>query len=174
MKRFLLYLVIILTLPCCSQGNKKTKEQTVSQNLPFPKEPIGRVSDFEKIFTPEQIIYMDSILSDEEKQTSNQVALVTLSLDSTQINNTVYFNNISLSLLNTWGVGQKGKNNGIVILIAKNLRKVRIEVGYGLEEKLTNKEAQGIIDSIIIPEFKKEDYYTGTLNALQAIFTEIK
>lgn len=174
MKRLLSYLVTILTLSCCSQETKKIKEQPVSQDLPFPKEPIGWVSDFEKIFTAEQVIYLDSILSDEEKQTGNEVALVTLSLDSTQIKNTDYFNALSLSLFNTWGFGKKDKSNGIGILIAKNLKRIRIEVGYGLQEKLTDEEAQMIINSIIIPLFKAEDYYTGIRIALQAIFKEIK
>jgi uncharacterized protein len=72
------------------------------------------------------------------------------------------------------GVGKKDKYNGIGILISINLRKIRIEVGYGLESKLTDEEAKKIVDTIIIPEFKNGNYYLGTLYGLKAILKEIE
>ncbi len=179
MKNILVYIFAAssLALTCCGQGDKKVKEAPPvppRQELPFPKEPLGRVSDFEKVFTTEQINYLDSILAEEERKTTNEVALVTLSLDSTQRDNAIYLNNMALSLFTTWGVGKKGKDNGVGILVVPNLKKIRIEVGYGLEEKLTNEELQDIINSFFIPEFKKGDYYAGVLNGIQAIIREIK
>jgi uncharacterized protein len=140
----------------------------------IPKEPLGYVSDFATIFTPEQIVFLDSIITEQEKQTSHQIAVVTIKLDAVLIQSQSDFDRFSLALFKKWGVGHKGKDNGIGLLICPNLRKIRIEVGYGLEAKLTNEEAKNIIDTIIIPEFRKSDYYNGVLKGLMAIFKEIE
>jgi len=74
---------------------------------------------------------------------------------------------------NHWGVGQKGKNNGVVIGIAPQLRKIRIENGYGIQKILSDEETKQIIDSLIIPEFRKADYFEGTRKGLMAIIQQI-
>ena len=181
MKNILAYLLIAssLALTCCGQGDKKTSSDPVAKDTipaarPIPIKPIGWVSDFDMLFTPGQVKSLDSMIAVHEKETTNQVAVVTYQPDSLQLEQAGGFEKFALSLFKQWGVGTKEKNNGIGILISKNLRKIRIETGFGLESKLTDEEAQQIIDSIITPEFKKGDYYTGVLKGLQSIFTEIK
>lgn len=140
----------------------------------IPAEPIGWTSDFEKIFTDEEIKFLDSIVADLNDRTSNQIAIVTLVLDSTQIRSSEELAEFSLELLNKWGVGVKGKDNGIGIIFSKNLRRIWIEVGPGLRAKLTSEKLQSIIDDIIIPEFKKSNYFIGTSKGLMAIIKEIE
>ena len=174
MKLLLSYLLIIfsLSLPCCGQKDKK---EPISPYQPLiPEKSLGWVSDFEKVFTPDEGVYFDSIINNHEVQTTNEIALVTLPLDSFQVKTPEDFDNFSLSLFRQWGIGKKDKKNGIGILISINLRKIRIEVGYGLELKLTDEEAQKIIDTIILPEFKKGAYYAGTLNGLMSVLKEIE
>lgn len=174
MKTLLSYFFIIfsLSLPCCGQKDKK--EPVSSYQSLIPEKSIGWVSDFDSVFTLSEAVYLDSIIKRHEMQTTNEVALVTLQLDSFQVKTIEDFDKFSLSMFKKWGVGKQDKNNGIGILISINLKKVRIEVGYGLESKLTDVESQKIIDTIILPEFKKGAYYAGTLNGLNAIFKEIE
>ncbi len=76
---------------------------------------------------------------------------------------------VSLKYLRDWGIGVKGKNNGVVILVSKNDHKARIETGYGMEGVLPDILAKQIIDQRMIPFFKNNDYYSGFENAVDAI-----
>lgn len=174
MKRLLLYIVfgILMFAVGCAQKNNKDKEATTQ--LPIPEKPKGWVSDFAKIFTPEQVNILDATLTLHEGDTGNEIAVVTLDLDSAVIKTDNDFNSYALALFNKWGIGKKEKNNGVLVLLCPNLQKVRIAVGYGLESKLTDDEAKTIIDSIMIPAFKDSDYYTGVLKGLAEIATQIK
>lgn len=136
-------------------------------------DPVGLVSDYASIFSGKQVYHLDSVIHIHEKNTTNQLAVVTLDLDSAIISSTQKFEEFSLALFRQWGIGQKGKNNGVLLLISPNLRRVRIEVGYGLETKLTNEEAKAIIDKIIVPEFRKADFFAGTVSAVDQIIKEI-
>lgn len=69
-----------------------------------------------------------------------------------------------------WGIGQEGKDNGILILLAKDDRRIAINTGYGVEGSLTDFMSKRIIESVIIPEFKKGDYYSGLNKGADAIF----
>lgn len=73
-----------------------------------------------------------------------------------------------------WGVGEKGKNNGVVLFIFRRERKVRIEVGYGLEEKLTDLRARRIIEERIAPEFKRGRYARGLEDGVAAIMETLQ
>lgn len=178
MKLILPYLIVAaLSLPCCGQKGKKVTAEKVAvadTTYPLPEKPIGWTSDFEKVFTAEQISYLDDLIQRHKDQTSNEVAIVTLQLDSTNVKPTTDFDQLSLALVNKWGIGEKEKNNGVGIVICVRFRKISIQVGKGLTAKLTDEESKNIIDSIIIPEFKKGDYFRGVLNGLNAVFEEIK
>ena len=164
-----LVIILFLGIVFLSSANGQNKIEKL-----IPKEPIGWVSDFENVFTPSQIQILDSIILDHSLEKGNQVAIVTLSLDSVSINSLEEFEKLSLSLFNQWGIGQKGLNNGVAIIFCRNLRMIRIEVGRGLEIKLTNNDAKLIIDNIIIPEFRRANYYEGVLQGLQQIIKEIQ
>ncbi len=68
-----------------------------------------------------------------------------------------------------WGIGQKKEDNGVLILVSKNDRKISIATGYGVEEKLTDFTSKTIIDQIITPQFKKGNFYRGLDNGTTAI-----
>lgn len=142
------------------------------KNLTIP-DPQGRVADFAGVFTAAQVSHLDSLVRAHEMKTSNQAAAVTLRSDSATIPSLAAFEKFSLELFNRWGVGQKEKNNGVAIIFSPVLRYVQIEVGRGLESKLTDAEAAGILDMIILPQFKKAAFFEGMIEGLDAIFTEI-
>ncbi len=113
------------------------------------------VNDFSNIFSQIQRDSLTNKILQYEKQTTNEIAIVTL--DS--INGNIRF--YGFNLANKMGVGKKDKNNGLLILLVKNLRKVNISTGLGTEKILTDSICQEIINRKMIPEFKKGDFYKG-------------
>ena len=108
-------------------------------------------------------------LAQHEANTTNQVVVVTLqSLQDYDIADYGY------QLGRHWGIGQEGKDNGVLLIVAPNERKVRIEVGYGLEGTLTDKLSHDIIQEVILPRFKEGDYTAGILQGTQAILSVLK
>ena len=133
-----------------------------------PKKPAtseGLVLDQTNTLTPEQQAALEQKLIAYDKSTSNQIAIVIIpSLNGNSLED------VSLQILRTWGVGgQADKDNGIVLLVVKNDRKVRIEVGYGLEGAVTDYTASSIIQNTIRPNFKNGDYYRGLTEAVDEI-----
>jgi uncharacterized protein len=126
----------------------------------------GRVVDTAKLLNTEQIISLEQKLKEHEEATSNQVVVVTLTtLQGYEIEEYGY------QLGRHWGIGQKGKDNGLLLIVAPNERKVRIEVGYGLEGIITDKMAHDIIQEQILPAFKRGDYASGIMQATQTIIS---
>jgi uncharacterized protein len=78
-----------------------------------------------------------------------------------------------LAIHNLWGVGKIDKHNGILIGISTAKRKIRIDNGSGIVDKLSDQETKAIIDNIIIPLFKKGDYFDGVKNAIEAITEKV-
>lgn len=131
--------------------------------LQFPK-LTGRVVDEAGILSPAALHSMEAMLEKSERGTTNQVVVVTLkSLQGTSIEDYGY------QLGRYWGIGQKDKDNGALLIVAPNERKVRIEVGYGLEGVLTDAISSQIIQGIILPEFRKGRMESGITSGAWAI-----
>jgi len=132
-----------------------------SQGVPFLS---GRVNDYAGILSSETHTELESVLAAHEKSTTNQIAVLTIrSLEGAVLED------YSIKVAGTWKLGQKGKNNGVLLLIAKDDRKVRIEVGYGLEATLTDANCSQIIRNEIVPRFKSGDFDGGVKSAINAI-----
>ena len=86
-----------------------------------------------------------------------------------KIENGEYLERFSLNVAREWGIGEKGENNGALLLIAKDDRRMRIEVGTGLEGDLTDTRAARIIEQRIAPEFRKGNYYAGIESGLSGM-----
>ena len=127
-----------------------------AQNIPEKPNPARFVNDFARILSESEIATLEQKLRNYQDTTSNQFAIVTVaSLDNYDIESYSY------ALAKTWGIGQKEKNNGLLILIAPNERKMRIEVGYGLEGAIPDAVCKQIIREIMKPYFKQQNYYAG-------------
>lgn len=130
-------------------------------SLPQPR---GFVNDFAALLSPQTVALLEKRLKEYERQTTNEVVVVTVSdLQGTTIED------FAVRLFEKWGIGKKGKDNGILLLIAKQERKVRIEVGYGLEPILTDLEAYGIIVNNITPKFRLGDFDSGVVEGVNQI-----
>lgn len=135
----------------------------------FPKAS-GYVNDFYHLFTEAERFQLDSIIVQYEKETTNQIAILTI--DSAMLGK-CDIDEYTLGIANKWGVGAKEKNNGIVIGIAPGLKKIRILNSDGIRNLLTDAETKNILDSVMIPYFKKAEYFEGARNGLHAIFEEL-
>jgi uncharacterized protein len=128
----------------------------------------GRVVDRAGILSDTTETALSAKIEAHEKATSDQIVIVTLpDLMGRPIEDW------GLALGRGWGIGQKGKDNGIVFLIAPNDRELRIEVGYGLEGSLPDATANQIIQSDVIPHFKQGDMEGGVAVGLDAILAAL-
>jgi len=126
--------------------------------------PTGYVTDAANILDASSRQTLEQQLSDFEKQTSIEIAVATVpSLEGETVED------YAVALFKQWGVGKKGKDNGVLLLIAPNERKMRIEVGYGLEGKLNDGLCGQIIRDQITPEFKIGHYGLGIAHGVDTI-----
>ena len=127
----------------------------VAQTLTFP--PLsGRVVDLAGLLSTADQAALTQASADLEAKTTNRLVVVTLpSLQGTTIEDYGY------QLGRRWQIGQKDKNNGVLLIVAATERKVRIEVGYGLEGTLTDATTKLIIENSILPQFKAGDLPGG-------------
>lgn len=128
----------------------------------LPK-PIGWVNDFEALYSDSEENTLDSIINLFKNQTDIEVCVVTI---DTNFISKEKFDSLTLHISNIWGVGDKRKDNGILIGISRGYRIMRIENGYGIEKIISDNETKSIIDNDFIPYFKQGNYYLGTENGL--------
>lgn len=134
----------------------------------YPK-AIGLVNDFANVLSADKRQELEIKLKDFEKQTSIELTVVTVeSLQGLSVER------FTLGLANTWGVGKADQNNGVVLLIAPIERKLRIEVGLGLKQRLTNSAADNIIQSDILPLFKNQQMEAGILAGAQSLMRKLE
>jgi uncharacterized protein len=134
-----------------------------AQTLSFPALS-GRVVDEAGVLDAAARTALTGSLADFEQKTTDQLVVVTLkSLQGTSIEDYGY------QLGRRWQIGQKDKNNGVLLIVAPNERKVRIEVGYGLEGTLTDAISKLIIENSILPRFKVADYAGGIKRGVEDI-----
>jgi uncharacterized protein len=122
------------------------------------------VNDFANMLAPQEVELLERKLRTYEDTTSNQIAIVTVTtLDGWAIQE------FATRLFEQWKIGKKGKDNGLLLLISKQDRKARIEVGYGLEGRVPDLIASRIISSVVTPNFKNGQYYQGLDQATSAL-----
>src|SRR5271156_2250965 len=129
----------------------------------FP-ELTGRVVDNAGVLSASTQSELTDLLAAHERATGEQVVVVTLdSLQGYTIEDYGYQRG------RYWGIGQKGKNTGAILIVAPKEHKVRIEVGYGLEGTLTDATSRTIIENDILPSFKRGDFNSGVIAGTTSI-----
>lgn len=168
MNHLLVKYLLALTLVICSTLalSQSRSERPLSQNPTSFKQ---YVTDDTRTLTSSQISQLNELLSNEDKATTNQIIVYIISsLNGESLED------VSMKLAEKNKIGRKDRNNGVLVLVVKDDRKIRIEVGYGLEGALTDAESSSIIRNVITPEFKKGNYYEGIKNGVDAIIEAIK
>ncbi len=124
----------------------------------------GYVNDYAGMISPQAKAEIESELSAFERTDSTQVVILTVpSLEGDPIED------FGIRVAEAWTIGQKGKDNGVIFIVSKGDRKTRIEVGQGLEGKLTDLMAGRIVDLVVNPRFKRGDFDGGFLAGTQAL-----
>lgn len=124
----------------------------------------GRVNDLAGIIPPQTRDGLESKLKAFEQETGAQVAVLTIdSLDGEVLED------FSHRVASTWKLGQQGKDNGVLFLVARDDRKMRLEVGYGLEAALTDAQSRRILDHVVRPKFRAGDFGGGVEAGVDAV-----
>jgi uncharacterized protein len=157
MKRFVFLMAMIAAL---------ISAPVFAQNFP----PLtGRVVDQANLLDPAQESALSARLATLETQTQRQLVVATISdLQGYDIADYGY------QLGRKWAIGGKGRNDGIILLVAPNDRKVRVEVGYGLEGTITDALSNDIIQTDILPRFKAKDFPGGIAAGTNRLITQLQ
>ena len=129
----------------------------------------ARVNDNAGMLSQGVVRQLDLLLKDFEQRDSTQIVVLTIpSLEGEALED------FSMRVAEQWKIGYKGLDNGAILLISRADRKVRIEVGYGLEGRLTDLQAGRIIRGIIVPEFQAGRFDQGVVNGVQAMIDNVR
>ncbi len=141
----------------------------MSQDIPQRPNPPKLVNDYTNTLTADQQIALEKKLVAFEDSTSTQIAVVIVpSLNDYDIGD------FALKLGREWGVGGKDYNNGVVFLISTGDHKINISTGYGVEGALPDITAKHIIEDVVSPNFKGNDYYRGIDEGTNTIIKAVK
>ncbi|MEZ4691855.1 MAG: TPM domain-containing protein [Ignavibacteria bacterium] len=164
------YIILFLSLLFLSLSYYSYPQSEAKKSLSDnPTQLRQYVTDETGTLTPAQLKFLNTKLSNEDKSTSNQIIVYMISgLDGESLED------VSIRLAEKNKIGKKENNNGVLMLIVKDDRKIRIEVGYGLEGALTDALSSQIIRNDITPEFKSGNYYGGIDKGVDAIIQAIK
>lgn len=155
-RAFLLLVGIILMVPLAAQA----------LDVPPLK---GRVNDYADMLSSSTEAHLDLLLQDLEASDATQIVVLTIpSLDGDSLED------FSIRVADQWKIGQKNLDNGAILLVAKADRKLRIEVGYGLEGRLTDLMAGRIISRIIVPRFKAGQIDQGITEGVKAMVEAVR
>ena len=157
MKKFFLPILLLLSLFAQAQ---------IEKALPKPPNPPKLVTDLTGTLTRDQMEALEAKLVAYDDSTSNQVAVVII-----QSTGDYDIAEYSFALGRAWGIGNKKNNNGVLVLVATNDRKVFIAPGYGLEGAIPDITAKQIVDDIIVPNFKGSDFYGGLDQGTDALMS---
>lgn len=157
-------LLLLLALPTGSRAQDDSAGTNADAAIPDKPNPPRLVNDFVGILSSAERGQLEQKLRTYNDSTSSQVTIVIV-----KTTEPYPIGDFAFQVGRKWGVGQQGKNNGIVIAWATQTRKVYISVGYGLEGAIPDAIAKRIISNLITPAFRQQQYYQG----LDAATTEI-
>jgi uncharacterized protein len=166
-------LVVLLSLaavmPAAAQAPSGREKELATYRAQLWQKPPAHnnwVNDFEGILSTVEEQRLNASISDYENHTGIEIAVVTI---DTMMVSAARFDSFALHLFNTWGVGKKGLNNGVLVCISKGYRKIRVCNGYGISARLSDSQTQKIVDESFIPGFKEGAYAKGLETGLNRI-----
>ena len=132
--------------------------------LPIPPPPDRRINDYAGVLSAGERARLEDTLRGRERESSNQIAVAIFrSLQGESLED------YSIRLAQAWRVGQKGLDNGVIFLVFVEDRKMRLEVGYGLESRLTDALSSQILRQVVAPRFREGKIADGVAAGLDAI-----
>ena len=137
-----------------------------AQEASIPSRGKEYVNDFAKLLNSSDKLTITGFASELEKKTTTQIAVVTVQTTQPET-----IQGFSVRLFDQWKIGQKGKDNGVLLLIAFKDRKAWITTGYGLEGAIPDVLARKVVQDIIVPYFKREQYSNGIKEGAIAVIS---
>ncbi len=150
--------LLSILLFCCSLS-------LIAQDY-LPEKPKNQTSVYDRaeIMSERESKLLEQKLIRYSDTTSTQIVVITI--NSLQGNDIAIY---ATELAHKWGIGQADEDNGILLLVSKNDKKITIRTGYGIEHKLTDALSRRVIENVITPQFKQGDFYAGLDNGTTAI-----
>lgn len=165
----LLVALAALTLSACNEAPAPapTNAAAARSTADFPALS-GRVVDAAELLTPAQEAALTGELATLEGRTGDQLVIVTVpSLGGREIAD------YGMALGNHWHVGQRGRDNGLLLIVAPNERRARVELGLGIARIISDERAQAIMNELMIPRFREGQYHEGIRAATQVLIAEL-
>ncbi|HEY1043829.1 MAG TPA: TPM domain-containing protein [Telluria sp.] len=138
-----------------------------AQFVPVP-ELKGRVNDTASMLTPAQRGQLEAVLADYEQQTGSQIVVLTVPKTEPEA-----IEQYSIRVVEQWKLGRKGVDDGVLLLVARDnpssLRRLRIEAGRGVQGVLTDAQSKRILQDVIAPHFRQNQFYDGMVAGVSAI-----
>lgn len=125
----------------------------------------ARVNDYAGVIGQDYVAKIEELLKQYDDRTGAQIFVLTVP----DLNGAPAIEDYGIAVAQKWKAGQKGKDNGAILIVAVKDRKVRIEVGYGLEGTLTDADSSRIIRDFILPSFKEGNYGAGVYDGVRAM-----
>jgi len=155
-----LLIALCTALPVCAQFDIPAKPSGNAQTS---------VYDYASVLTAGEKQALEQKLIRYADSTSTQIVVITITTSKGE----------ELDLLGArwgqaWGIGQAGEDNGVVVILAKDDRKIDINTGYGIEYRITDRQAKRIIEDLMIPQFRSQNYTAGLNAGADAIFSALK
>jgi len=138
-------------------------ERNPSSEFPIPV-LIGRVNDYADILTSKERAELDATLAAYERETTHQIALLTV-----QTLNAETIEGFSFRVANAWKLGRKNLDNGVLVVVAPNDRRARIELGAGMSRFVSDSAAQQIMDNSMVPQFRVGQFGRGIELGIQRL-----
>ena len=164
MRLKLAFQIILLFFLFSNCKEKQTNVETIPSHIPLNTSQ-KRVVDLAHLFSNVESDSLAYKIIGYEKRNTNQIAILTI--DSLPPNTTIQ--HFGTEVGENWGVGTKEKDNGLLITISNHDRKIAISTGIGTEQTISDYECKVIIDRIMIPQFRTNNYYKGVDKALDSI-----
>ena len=170
MKKTLLLIIIGIFANCDFKvksgkiANNNFRNNVIESQNKFPKKN-GFVSDFENIFTSEQLSIFEKTINEYENKFGREIYVITTA-------NTYGFENyeqLMNAFFQNWNVGKLPEKNGVIILLSKENRKFAITAGLNAQKFLTDKKLNEVIGINVIPKLKENNFYSGTKSAVEEI-----
>jgi uncharacterized protein len=166
------------SVSCASPASLKVMETPENKESPQTQETAtgqvifpdyhGFVNDYTNTMSKDWKSKTEQLVAKVERETKCEIAVAVIdNLKGLTIED------YAVRLFEKWGIGKKDKDNGVLLLVSMDERELRIEVGYGLEGVITDIEAKNLIDNVIVPRFKENNYDSGIYNGVVAIANKI-
>lgn len=168
--RNILIQIISITFFLFCSFSGTAQQKPLNQAAKFPTS-VNYANDFENILSAEQESTLNNLISNIEKETLLEFAVVTLPPSYLGV---MDINRYSMELAKRWGVGKKELNNGILIAVSKEKRLIRIQVGTGIEKIYSNDQVGRVIQETIVPSFKQGGFYEGLYASIIRMTEELR